>query len=133
MKEENQVFEPDQLGYEMAERIKEVISTFCHNTSDFAKRINVPVTTVATMINLGRQPRYDHLCKIITTFGVSPEWLLFGKGTMTPEEKPDNSNELVNMMTRILDQNNRLLQVITKSLESKNKPSVDIEQFVDTL
>jgi len=51
---------------------------------DFAKKIGVPLTSYTNWVLGVSQPKFDNLCSICSTLGVSADWLLGLPGASAP-------------------------------------------------
>lgn len=61
--------------------------------SDFATRLQTPLTTLGRYERGINMPDLEFITNLCSTFEVSPEWLLFGRGSMRPSvgwaDEPD--------------------------------------------
>ena len=72
---------------EIVLRILSLISNFGLSDTAFAKKLNIPQTTVSNMLNRGSEPKGEMLKQIVEKFGVSADWLLTGEGEMFQQDK----------------------------------------------
>lgn len=72
---------------EIVLRIRSLISNFGLSDTAFAKKLNIPQTTVSNMLNRGSEPKGEMLKQIVEKFGVSADWLLTGEGEMFQQDK----------------------------------------------
>ncbi|WP_106831142.1 XRE family transcriptional regulator [Parabacteroides pacaensis] len=71
------------------ERIKRIIEINNYSISSFADRIGVLQQTLNNYINKNREPSFDVINKIATTFvDINIDWLVTGKGSMLKEATP---------------------------------------------
>ena len=107
----------------MIQRLKEIRKTLGFNQTDFAKHLGI-TQTAYSMIENGNRPLADKYIKVIcSTFNISENWLITGKGEMftsSPYEKefteifsnltPETQEYLLTMARELLNTQQKLLK-----------------------
>ena len=102
----------------MKSRIKKIIETEKLTASEFAKKIGRQRSSVSHILSGRNNPSLEVVQEVLIAFNnLSPEWLLFGKGSMYKKTKPQ---ELFAEDTVIQDKNEPTVK--TKIQEEKNNP-----------
>jgi len=72
------------------ERILKIVKSEKINLSKFAEKIGVQRSSISHIISGRNKPSLDFVMKVLDTFtAINSEWLLFGKGKMYLQEKPE--------------------------------------------
>jgi transcriptional regulator with XRE-family HTH domain len=86
----------------ISQRLLEFRNALCLTQKEFGEKIHISKGYV-TSLEKCRQPLNDRIIKLMAdTYGVNPEWLKFGKGTMFLEPHNNQNAEI----TRIFNQLN---------------------------
>lgn len=64
------------------QRVKELMDRLDVNSTEFSKRIGVAQSTFSNILNRNSDIKSSIIEKMVTHLGISPEWLLTGKGEM---------------------------------------------------
>lgn len=115
------------------QRISELIPRVAKNSSDFAKKLNLPPSTVSSIVNNNSKPGADILEKIGDGFRqINSDWLLYGHGQMLKTETKEDISlvDILKKQNEILAKNNeellktqeRLWNII-ESNGKKDKPT----------
>lgn len=83
---------------EVAARIRAAILAKGVKLAVFARDADMPYPSLMDYYKGARKPGFDALAKIIDYSGVSPEWLLFGTGSMMPSSPPIQEQILGHIM-----------------------------------
>ena len=112
---------------EISARINQVITHFTGgNVSKFGRMIDVIPDTVSTYLGKNKRitmPSAEFISKLVDKFGISPEWILLGKGEMIPEKtyqvtqifEPD-----IPIAQKELEQAKKLIGTLQKTLDIIN-------------
>ena len=92
---------------------------------EFAAVVGVPYTTYSSYEKLGREPRYEVLCKIAEALSVSIDELL---GYNTPSEERDLFAECKTLIESIGMDGEPLLVSNTRHLDEKEYPGIVIQR-----
>lgn len=92
---------------------------------EFAAVVGVPYTTYSSYEKLGREPRYEVLCKIAEALSVSIDELL---GYNTPSEERDLFAECKTLIESIGMDGEPLLVSKTRHLDEKEYPGIVIQR-----
>ncbi|MEA2042456.1 MAG: helix-turn-helix transcriptional regulator [Bacteroidota bacterium] len=82
------------------DRIEKVIEAENLTNTKFAELIGVPKSSISHIINGRNKPSLDLVTRTLVTFStLNSEWLLFGRGQMYKNDRPENntlfSNETI--------------------------------------
>ena len=92
---------------------------------EFAAVVGVPYTTYSSYEKLGREPRYEVLCKIAEALSVSIDELL---GYNTPSEERDLFTECKTLIESVVMDGEPLLVSKTRHLDEKEYSGIVIQQ-----
>lgn len=71
------------------QRLKQIIDKSDLSVNAFAKRVDVPQTTLASLLNRGSEPSTKTINAVLSAFPeVNPDWLLTGSGEMYLSDEP---------------------------------------------
>ena len=136
------------------ERIREIIKYYGLSASMFAKTINIPQTTISNILTKNTEPGYKILSAISNHFKlISSEWLLHGEGEMLKQDTPymeqpleadsrnlsdsvlesTRQNEILSMMQRQMEQNEKMIEQLMKVIESNNMIIQSLHKEIESL
>jgi transcriptional regulator with XRE-family HTH domain len=85
----------------VSHRLLELRQALCLTQKEFGEKIHISKGYV-TSLEKCRQSLNDRIVKLITdTYGVNPEWLKYGKGSMFLELKNNQIDEIVRMFNQL--------------------------------
>ncbi len=88
----------------MKNRVKKIIDKKQLSSSKFADIIGIQRSSVSHILSGRNKTSLDIVKKILTKFkDISPDWLLFGEGSMYKEEKSNVTN-VTNVTSKIVGQ-----------------------------
>ena len=114
----------------MTQRIQLILKSMNLSPSQLAAEIDIQRSSLSHILSGRNKPSLDFIKKVLSSFPeISPNWLLFGKGTMI--NKPENS--IINRIesekhiedtetTTPLFQESK-----TKSLKKRKEPDIEVD------
>lgn len=75
------------------QRLKQIIDKSDLSVNAFAKRVDVPQTTLASLLNRGSEPSTKTINAVLSAFpDINPDWLLTGSGEMYTDRPSTTDN-----------------------------------------
>ena len=105
------------------ERIKIIVDKFANGKNTELARILSTSEANIRNYTSNVMPKFDILSKIVTSFDISPEWLLTGKGNMLREqtEQTESSSTQTDVTPSQMLEEIKALSVKIGHLEAENK------------
>lgn len=76
----------------MIDRIQLILKSKNLSSSQFADEIQVQRSSISHILSGRNKPSLDFIIKILSTYQeVNSDWLIFGKGQMVKQEKPEQN------------------------------------------
>ncbi|WP_315302758.1 helix-turn-helix transcriptional regulator [Tannerella forsythia] len=105
------------------ERIKIIVDKFANGkNTELARLLSTSEANIRNYTG-NVMPKFDFLSKIATSFDISPEWLLTGKGNMLREqtEQTESSSTQIDITPSQMLEEIKALSVKIGHLEAENK------------
>lgn len=102
------------------ERIKIIVDKFANGKNTELARILSTSEANIRNYTSNVMPKFDILSRIVTSFDISPEWLLTGKGNMLREQTESSSTQTDVTPSQMLEEI-KALSVKIGRLEAENK------------
>lgn len=100
-------------------RIMEVFVKSGLNKQDFAERIGISAATMSHISSGRNKASTELIINLLTYFSeISPDWLLFGRGSMYREDNESVKKEMLNRMKSGLDAVKRQMDQAGNALEN---------------
>jgi transcriptional regulator with XRE-family HTH domain len=85
----------------VSRRLLELRHALCLTQKEFGEKIHISKGYV-TSLEKSRQPLNDRIIKLLSdTYGVNPEWLKHGKGSMFLEGRDNQIDEIVRIFNQL--------------------------------
>lgn len=85
------------------DRIKQIRTKLNLSVAKLSKKINIAERTIVSYESEGRTPSLEFLAQLCKIFEISPSWFLFGEGEMFNPKKPQQDEQLEELVARIVE------------------------------
>lgn len=110
------------MGLDIIARVKCYCSENSINDSELARRLAMSQKTVNSYLNGSRKISFEFIMKLISTFGLSPDWLLLGEEPIM--RKDVNSNPLFDHkidLFPLIESQQKTIESLSKTIENLTK------------
>ena len=108
----------------MKDRIKQIRKKYDLTQQQFAQRLNVSRSGIASYESGEREPINAVITLICREFGINEEWLRYGKGRM--ESNVSRENEIANLMRSSLHGSEEFKEAVIQTVKTRSESELEV-------
>lgn len=108
----------------MKDRIKQIRKSHDLTQEEFAKRLGTPRSNIANYEKGNRNPSDGIITYMCKEFGISEEWLRYGKGRM--EADVSRENEIAALMRSSLHGSEEFKEAVIQAIRARSQSELEV-------